>query len=775
MRVVLFDLGNTLEHRGALLPGALETLGGIRDTLDPEGRPAVLALASDFDMPASPDCVPEIRRQYFGIIERLGIRTFFEPVERRVTLSTEVGVFKPDRRVFQAVTAKLGGGVTFGDIIFITENGAHVAAARQLGLRAVHFKGPGETDGEAERLPDLLPIVRGFVASPAPAPGVSSAQNVRSVRTMSQEYTQTNSADNGGHLSSAAQVLAQAAQSLTDAAGRLTQLSLGVTSDSPGGQTLTSAVSAAATLINIFEDDSFSERDATTNPATVAPVAVGVPVNNNPALQTRFVEAQPAPGRYAPGTADFRFWVAQEALARAINFWAALLPAGTRWSTTNPMRVTLAAGQSLNASYSRGLGLRFFQQTVRGVNISAAESPDVVCHELGHAVLDAIRPELFSSASIEGAAFHESFGDMSSILSALQLPSLRAKVLNETQGRLNVNSRLSRLAEQLGWGIRQLAPTAVDADSLRNAANRFFYQPPTQLPPSAPATQLSTEEHSYSRVFTGAFLDALAGMVDAIGGASDTNLLVVSRDLGQLLVDAVRLAPVTPRYFSQIAANMIQADQTRNGGRYRNALRAAFVQHGILSPGAAAALNDAPVPEAVEVLPSSDEVGRANGGREFGMAGAQAESGHTVLAYDGNIDEAHLAGPDDAPELPVRRVSIGGGMTILAHVAAGREMFGAAPAAVEGGEAVETSAEDDARSFIEDLIQLGRIEFDFAQGASAELGVARGEARRNVRGVSRPAEEEVHGKTHVVVETADGSELKRLRFNCGHARCGRAV
>jgi len=106
-----------------------------------------------------------------------------------------------------------------------------------------------------------------------------------------------------------------------------------------------------------------------------------------------------------------------------------------------------------------------------------------VLHELGHAILDALRPQLFNAFSIEAAAFHEAFGDMSSILCGLQLPSRRAKVLSETGGRLNTNSRLSRLAEQLGWGIRQSSPTAVDPDSLRNAANRFFYQRPEQLPP----------------------------------------------------------------------------------------------------------------------------------------------------------------------------------------------------------------------------------------------------------------------------------------------------
>src|SRR5262249_34933031 len=159
-----------------------------------------------------------------------------------------------------------------------------------------------------------------------------------------------------------------------------------------------------------------------------------------------------------------------------------------------------------NANYTRAFGLRFFHQKVQDFHIYTSESPDIVCHELGHAILDALRPELFNAANTETAAFHESFGDMSAILCALHVPSIRQTVLAEPGGRLNVNSRLSRVGEQLGWGIRQLSPTAVDRDCLRNAANRFFYERPDRLPASAPADLLSTEEHSFSRVFTGAFL-----------------------------------------------------------------------------------------------------------------------------------------------------------------------------------------------------------------------------------------------------------------------------
>src|SRR5262249_32193521 len=170
-------------------------------------------------------------------------------------------------------------------------------------------------------------------------------------------------------------------------------------------------------------DDPFSELVPTPNPRLAAPMVITVVGGDFPSLRTDIVQSRMPPGRYNPGTPEFRYWIAAEALARGINFWGTLLPAGTTWSTSNPMRVTLVEdGAQLNANYSRLHGLRFFRQQVRSFDIYACESPDVVCHELGHAVLDALRPQLFNAANTESAAFHESFGDMSAILCALQIP-----------------------------------------------------------------------------------------------------------------------------------------------------------------------------------------------------------------------------------------------------------------------------------------------------------------------------------------------------------------
>ena len=164
MKIVLFDLGRTLEHNDVLLPGAVQTLEAIGNLRDMDGQPVAMGLVSDFDMPQTPADVPAIRQSYLAILEQLGIRRFFEPADRCVTLSTDVGVFKPDERVFRAALDRFVPNLPFTAALFVSENLSHVSAARALGMRAVHFKGPGQMTGDITQLLDLVPLIEEFAA-----------------------------------------------------------------------------------------------------------------------------------------------------------------------------------------------------------------------------------------------------------------------------------------------------------------------------------------------------------------------------------------------------------------------------------------------------------------------------------------------------------------------------------------------------------------------------------------------------------------------------------
>jgi hypothetical protein len=251
---------------------------------------------------------------------------------------------------------------------------------------------------------------------------------------------------------------------------------------------------------------------------------------------------------YPVGTANFRYWTAAEALRRCADYWAALIPSLT-WHTGPSLPVLLDEGLDFNAYYDRR-SLSFFHGVTRSGTVYSGESPDIVCHEMGHAILDALKPQLWNVASDEAAAFHESFGDMSAILSALQLPSNRTLILTETGAFINGNSRLSRLADQLGAAIRLHSPGAVEQDCLRNASNRFLYQSPLTLKPWAPASELSSAPHSFSRVFTGAFLDALAGMLTVTSpNPTEEDLLKISAEMGDILVSGIKKAAVVSNFY----------------------------------------------------------------------------------------------------------------------------------------------------------------------------------------------------------------------------------
>ena len=437
-------------------------------------------------------------------------------------------------------------------------------------------------------------------------------------------------------------------------------------------------------------------------------------------LVVRILDTEPAMSEYPLGTGEFRYWVAAEALARGVGFWSKLVPRGTGWvpQIGAELKVKLDKGENLNAYYDRSEGLAFYHATAGGRTVYTAESPDVVLHELGHAVLDSIRPQLYHGASIEGAAFHESFGDMSALLCSLQLERVRADVIAATSGDLSRSSRLSRVAEQLGWAIRQAHPDSVDPDCLRNAANSLFYRDPATLPPRAPASALSSQEHSFSRVFTAAFLTTIAGMFRKQATHDKASLKKVSVDAGQLLVDAILSSPVVPSYYSQLAAHLVAADARRFQGRYTDVIKSAFVRQGILALDAAttASLTEAP----------------ATTPRRGIAASAPASVDPTTLL----------------------RVSFSGARyglqgELRCESPAENKRYGVAGAALSLGSVDTPSHDRAAELFIEDLFRRGRI--DIGDHGTAD----------------RTLENPYSRKTHELQESEGALLLTRRHFDCG--------
>lgn len=456
------------------------------------------------------------------------------------------------------------------------------------------------------------------------------------------------------------------------------------------------------------------------DPQGNTPVSVPTPDPAEKPLAFRFPTPAPTAGQYPLGTASFRYWVAVEALRRGADFWSPGIPGGN-WQVGSVLPVLLDEGEDLNAYYDRK-ALNFFHGPLGDGLAYSGESPDVVCHEMGHAILDTVKPGLWDAAAQEIPAFHESFGDMSSILSGLQVQSLRIAVLRETSGHLYRSSRLSRLAEQLGSAIRAQAPDAVDPDCLRNAVNSFTYQDPLTLPSSAPASQLSSEPHSFARVFTGAFFEGLAGMLSSAAqdpaAPTEQELHAVSREMGNILLAGIRQAPIVSNFYSQVATAMVQAANAVNSA-YGPILNSAFVHRSILSLQSAAAI----------------------GGLSTTL-GAQKSVASAAAAVGNEPPLARIA-------LDGNRFGLGN-RAILVHTASHARSLSVHAAASDGSQLSAPSADVAATAFVDDLIRRGKV--DIPQ-------------RRTTLGALAPRRTL---KTHRLVPADEGVLLERILFDCGH-------
>lgn len=443
------------------------------------------------------------------------------------------------------------------------------------------------------------------------------------------------------------------------------------------------AAPTAAVRASVLRDDGKSIKAWRDDPVSGYLVSRPLP---NPAatpLAFKISGTKPVPRHYQPGTASFRYWTAAEALRRCADFWSSIT-AGIKWQMGNTLLVKLDEGADFNAYYDRK-ALRFFHGDTPFGRVYSGESPDILCHEMGHAVLDAIKPQLWGAASHEAAAFHEAFGDISAILSALQVKEMRVAVLKETRGKLHTSSSLSRLAEQLGAAIRLARPQDVELDCLRNAVNSFTYLDPMNLPQIAPASQLSSAPHSFSRVFTGAFFEVIARLLSLSTPKSHEpspqDLGKIATRAAKLLAAAVARAPVVSNFYAQVAAEMVGEAVTRDR-RFAAVLRAVFARRNILSLDSAMTISDLQV---------------ARQPRDRGIESGMLRSPLTAVAVDANLYGI------DRP--------------LLLETPSQFRRFAVSSSAPDASSIEPPSGMSAARSFANDIIRRGRVDFGRAGGA----------------------------------------------------------
>jgi len=474
------------------------------------------------------------------------------------------------------------------------------------------------------------------------------------------------------------------------------------------------------------------------------------PSPNRPSSSSGFTfRNQSAEGEAAPGTPQFLFWQAREAAIAAVAAWEACAGQTHRaWQgNRKKLPLLLDVGVDLNAFYDRA-SFSFFHETVGAQTFFSGASTDVVSHEVGHGLLDSMRPDFFEVNFLEVGAFHEAFGDCIAILTALGDTETRQRLL-AVAPNLRARDFVESTAEQLSRAIG-LAVPGHNAAEPRHAFNTFKFQIPSTLPDDGGPGALINEVHSFGMIFTGCFWDLIANLFNASATQDEAALLAAAKLAGKILIEGVRGAVVRPRFLQSIGRAMVLADQNINGGANRQHVNDAFARHDILL-GANAMM-----------APTMALAGTAPKGAKLGTA-AREDLRRRLGSIRGaklSLSATDFFGVKAVNAVQTRGVQLGSvdpklkGVVAMAYEPV---IVGASGsrAAVMGAVPNVAETESEVKAFVGSLVAHRRIGY--------------GRKAKKAAVAKRDFPEHV---THVVKSVGGRKVLQRVRFLCGCVRCG---
>lgn len=456
---------------------------------------------------------------------------------------------------------------------------------------------------------------------------------------------------------------------------------------------------------------------------------------------------------YPPDDVRFVQCQARQAAILAVQAWEAVLDEPiTSWAqqsaNPNSLSVLPDVGEQMNAYYNRE-SVSFFHQFRDGATEFSGASTDAVSHEVGHAILDAIRPDLWNVNFLEVGGFHEAFGDVTALITALSDRQTREKLLSLTSDLGQANF-VEAIAEDLSDTVRRVAGPGHPAAAPRHALNTFQWQLPETMPSWGGPDVMIAEVHSIARIITGCLYDLLRLMFAKSGSSTQDQLWSTTRAAGKLFHEAAKNAAQAPRFFQSFGQTMVLADQALNSGANRDLIEEAFSRHGlalgaqsVLAPETALAGAPPVVDQqrgVVSLAPATlRDLRQRLGAPAESIAGVNlTQLGDTSVA---NVAISHEVALDTVDK------RLRGVVAPVSSVALVGESGESAALLFAPQPGVPTS---EVLDFVQSLVSHDQIAFD---AQPRRRGVAATRARAG-------------GPTHAIQTRGNKKELQRIRFAC---------
>ena len=304
------------------------------------------------------------------------------------------------------------------------------------------------------------------------------------------------------------------------------------------------------------------------------------PIPARPAGRSGFeVQNLPPEAPYVANTPDFVAWQAREASLRAITAYEQILGPLPVWSGTGKRLLPVVSdiGMDINAYYTRQ-SLEFYHYPYKNRIFYSGASAEIVSHEAGHAILDALRPDLWNAKLLEVAAFHEGFGDCIALMTSLSDRAIRVGLLAAAPDLRKANF-VETFGEEISAVIKANYPTSSGAGP-RRLFNKLQWTFPETLPHNGNPGTLLNESHAFGQLVGGVYYDLIAEIY-AMGVTGEQALWNACAAATKLICQGVMRAAIQPRFLESWGRTILAIDRAEGGGTYETAIRTAFSAHNI--------------------------------------------------------------------------------------------------------------------------------------------------------------------------------------------------